>query len=114
MASSLPARADPPPALRVVTFNLLHGGPLSGWIGDGQQIEQRLEAVGAELEALRPDVVALQEASITVGRGNVAKRLARRLGMEVAHGPSTERALGFTPLDWLIVRVLNFNEGRPC
>jgi len=103
--------AAPPAVLRVVTLNLLHGGPLSGWVGDGDALERRLDLVTAELAALRPDVVALQEASVGWGRGNVAHRLAERLGLHVAYAPTTERALRIRALGWLIVRAMNFNEG---
>jgi len=43
-----------PPALRVVTFNLLHGGPASGWRGDGEHLEERLAMVTRELQELAP------------------------------------------------------------
>jgi endonuclease/exonuclease/phosphatase family metal-dependent hydrolase len=105
------AAAEPPRSLRVVTFNMLHGGPASGWFGDGQELARRLEIALAELRGLRPDVIALQEASEAWGRGNVARRLAERLGYHVAHAPATERVLGLWPLDWLIVRAINFREG---
>src|SRR5262245_60451735 len=78
-------------ALRVVTFNLLHGGPWSEWTGDDQQLEQRFEMAVAELETLKPDIVALQEASIGRRRGNVAARLAERLGMRYVHVRATDR-----------------------
>src|SRR2546425_3178407 len=45
---------EPVPALRVVTFNLLHGGPSSGWRGDGEHLEERLAMVTRELGALAP------------------------------------------------------------
>jgi endonuclease/exonuclease/phosphatase family metal-dependent hydrolase len=105
------AATEPSRSLRVVTFNLLHGGPASGWFGDGQELARRLEITLAELRGLRPDVIALQEASQSWGRGNVARRLAERLGYHVAFVPATERVFGRWPLDWLIVRALNFREG---
>jgi len=102
---------EPPLSLRVMTFNLLHGGPASGWFGDGQELAHRLEITLAELRGLRPDVIALQEASQGWGRGNVAQRLAERLGYHVAFAPATDRVFGRWPLDWLIVRAMNFREG---
>ena len=105
------AAVEPPRSLRVVTFNLLHGGPASGWFGDGQELARRLEITLAELRGLRPDVIALQEASQGWGRGNVAQRLAERLGYHVAFAHATERVFGRWPLDWLIVRAINFREG---
>ena len=38
--------------LRVVTFNLLHGGPWSGLTGDDDDLERRLELMVAQLRAL--------------------------------------------------------------
>src|SRR5688572_15108952 len=48
--------------IRIVTFNLLHGGPWSEWTGDDQQLERRFAIVAGELQRLKPDIVALQEA----------------------------------------------------
>ena len=100
-----------PPALRVVTFNLLHGGPASGWRGDGEHLEERLAMVTRELQELAPDVVGLQEASITRGRGNVAARLAQALGLNWAHASATRRVSGLGWIDRLIVWGINFEEG---
>jgi endonuclease/exonuclease/phosphatase family metal-dependent hydrolase len=97
--------------LIVVTFNLLHGGPWSEWTGEDQQLERRLEIAAAELERLRPDVIALQEASVGWRRGNVAARLAGRLGMHYAHEPATERVFGIRALGWLVTRLIGFREG---
>ena len=105
------AGAESAPALRVVTFNLLHGGPSSGWRGDGEHLEERLALVTRELGALAPDVVGLQEASITRGRGNVAARLAKALGLHWAHASATRRVSGVRWLDGLIVWGMNFEEG---
>jgi endonuclease/exonuclease/phosphatase family metal-dependent hydrolase len=99
------------PALRVVTFNLLHGGPSSGWRGDGEHLEERLAMVTRELEALAPDVVGLQEASISRARGNVAARLAKALGLHWAHASATRRVSGLSWIDGLIVWGMNFEEG---
>jgi len=101
--------ADSP--LRIVTFNLYHGGQWSGLRGDDTQLERRFEMTVQALQALRPDIVGLQEASETRGRGNVAARLARRLGLHHVHVPATDRAFGFRPLGWLITRLINFREG---
>ncbi len=102
---------EPVPALRVVTFNLLHGGPSSGWRGDGEHLEERLAMVTRELGALAPHVVGLQEASITHGRGNVAARLATALGLHFTHASATRRVSGLAWIDGLIVRGMNFEEG---
>jgi len=82
------AAAEP---IRVLTFNLLHGGPVASVTGDGEHLEDRLAIVVAELRRLQPDVIALQEASIGSRRGDVALRLARELGYHAAHASTTER-----------------------
>jgi endonuclease/exonuclease/phosphatase family metal-dependent hydrolase len=105
------AGAEPARPLRVITFNLLHGGPSSGLDGDDQQLERRLEMVVDELRALAPDVLALQEASIGRQRGNVAQRLAERLRLHHVHAPATERVFRSGMLGRLVVRLLNFSEG---
>jgi endonuclease/exonuclease/phosphatase family metal-dependent hydrolase len=103
--------AEPAPNLRVLTLNLYHGGPSSGLMGDGGQLEARLTMVIAELRALRPDVVALQEASDGWGRGNVAARLAAALGLYHVHAPATSRISPLDLLNRLLVFAMNFNEG---
>jgi endonuclease/exonuclease/phosphatase family metal-dependent hydrolase len=94
-----------------MTFNLLHGGAASGLTGDGQRLESRLAMTIEELRALAPDIVALQEASVSRQRGNVAARLAATLGFHYVHAPATERVFGRTLLDRLIVFFMNFEEG---
>jgi endonuclease/exonuclease/phosphatase family metal-dependent hydrolase len=103
--------AEPRPDLRVVTLNLFHGGASSGLIGDGGQLEARLAMVTAELRELRPDVVALQEASNGWGRGNVAARLAAVLGLYHVHAPATSRLSPLALFNRLLVFAMNFNEG---
>lgn len=97
--------------VRVVTFNLLHGGPWSGLIGNGADLDERLELVVEQLAALRPDVVALQEASLGGTRGNVAERLGRALGIEWIHAPTTSQVFGIAWLDRAITSAIRFNEG---
>ena len=97
--------------LRVVTFNLLHGGPWSGLVGNGADLNERFEIAVAQLAALRPDVVALQEASVGGGRGNVAERLGRALGVEWIHAPTTSQVFGIGWLDRTITSAIRFNEG---
>jgi endonuclease/exonuclease/phosphatase family metal-dependent hydrolase len=97
--------------LRVVTFNLLHGGPWSGLVGNGADLNERFEIAVAQLAALRPDVVALQEASVGGGRGNVAERLGRALGFEWIHAPTTSQVFGIGWLDQTITSAIRFNEG---
>jgi len=98
-------------AVRVVTFNLLHGGPWSGLIGNGADLDERLGLVIEQLAALRPDVVALQEASVGGKRGNVAERLAWALGVEWIHAPTTSQVFGIGWLDRAITSAIRFNEG---
>jgi endonuclease/exonuclease/phosphatase family metal-dependent hydrolase len=97
--------------VRVVTFNLLHGGPWSGLIGNGADLNERLDLVVEQLAALRPDVVALQEASVGGKRGNVAERLGRALGIEWIHAPTTSQVFGIGWLDRTITSAIRFNEG---
>jgi endonuclease/exonuclease/phosphatase family metal-dependent hydrolase len=111
--------ADPREAgaerVRAVTFNVFHGGPASGFIGDGGHLERRLAMTVAQLRRLQPDVIALQEASIGRRRGNVASRIAGALGYYVAQAPASERVfarwfLGL-PMGQLATTIINFNEG---
>jgi endonuclease/exonuclease/phosphatase family metal-dependent hydrolase len=97
--------------LRVVTFNLLHGGPWSSFTGDDLQLERRLAMVIEDLRGLDPDLVALQESTITRRRGDIAARIAQALGLAHVHARATERV--FTPrlLGRLIVGALGFVEG---
>jgi endonuclease/exonuclease/phosphatase family metal-dependent hydrolase len=105
------ASDDPIRPLRVVTYNVLHGGPTSGFKDDGSHLQARLEMVIRELEVLGPDIVALQEASQSRLYGNVPERIARRLGFNLVFAPATERIFRFWPLDKLIVGLMGFKEG---
>jgi endonuclease/exonuclease/phosphatase family metal-dependent hydrolase len=108
----LPAAGDAAEApLTAVTFNLLHGGATSGLTGDDQDLELRLAMATEELRRLSPDIVALQESSVSRRRGNVAARLAADLGYEYAHAPATRRVFGIGLLDRLAVWIMNFEEG---
>ena len=97
--------------LRVVTYNLLHGGPASGFTNDDTHLEARLEMAIRELATLEPDIIALQEVSQSRRHGNVPERIARSLGLHVIFAPATERIFGFWPLDQLIVGLMGFKEG---
>jgi endonuclease/exonuclease/phosphatase family metal-dependent hydrolase len=110
--ASPPARAaEPPSTVTVLSMNLLHGGPWTGFAGDGQQLERRLDLVAGELAALRPDVIALQEAAVSRRLGNVPERLARRLGLHHVHAPATMRVFGDGILSRLVIGFLGFREG---
>ena len=105
-----PAAGEAPAALRVVTYNLLHGGPSSGLLGDDDHLDDRLAIVARELRDLRPDLVGLQESSIT-RRRHVAARLASELGLHWAHASATRRVSRIGFLDTLVVWAMNFEEG---
>ena len=103
--------AEPPDVITVVSFNVLHGGPWSGFAGDGHRLERRLDIVAGELALRRPDVIALQEASVSRRLGNVPERLARRLGLHHVYAPATSHVFGDGLLSRLIVGALGFHEG---
>jgi endonuclease/exonuclease/phosphatase family metal-dependent hydrolase len=102
--------AAPPRPLRLVTYNVLHGGLGSERCGDGQRLEERLRHATEALQALDADVIGLQEASAGRRRGNVAARLAESLGLEAVFAPATESdGVG---LAWRAVsRILGLREG---
>ena len=105
-----PPSGEVPDALRVVTFNLLHGGPASGLTGDETHLDERLRLVTRELREVAPDIVGLQESSIT-GDRNVAARLAADLGLHWAYASATGRVTRIGVLDRLIVWAMNFEAG---
>jgi len=98
-------------AVRFVTLNLLHGGPLSGWTGRDSHLEARLDLVTEELQALAPDVVAVQEASWSRARGEVSSRLAGRLGLNHVYAPASMRLFDTGWLNRLASAVIDFSEG---
>lgn len=76
------AEARSPGILRFVTLNL--------W-GENGPHERRLDLIGAELERLAPDVVALQEVREVPGKlSNQAEILARRLRQHHVFAAATE------------------------
>ncbi len=105
------ASGVPPGSLRVVTFNLYHGGPWSGLSGDDRHLERRLETVIEELRALHPDVIGLQEASVGRGRGNVAGRVAAGLGLFHVYAPTNPHPFGGAWVHRALAALLNFSEG---
>ena len=110
--TAAPEAAQPePPLLRVLTYNLLHDGPWSGFFENGSHLEERLAMTIEELRRLQPDVIALQEASDSRVYGNVPQRIADALGYRMIFTPATERVFGFRPLDWLVVTMMGFREG---
>jgi endonuclease/exonuclease/phosphatase family metal-dependent hydrolase len=67
--------------VRVVTLNLLHGAPIPPWSRARASLEARLEWTATRLAEAAPDVVLLQEASVSARHGSTAATLAGRLGM---------------------------------
>jgi endonuclease/exonuclease/phosphatase family metal-dependent hydrolase len=111
VAGSPALAADRGGSLTVLSFNVLHGGPWSGFAGDGQQLERRMDLVAHELAALRPDIIALQEAVVSRRLGDVTERLARGLGFYHVHTPATTRVFGDGILSRLVIGALGFREG---
>lgn len=103
--------AQQPPRLRCVSFNLFHGGVSSGWRDAAQELHQRLDLVAAELQRLQVDIIGLQEASTSKGRGNVVSRLAERLGFYAAYAPASCRLFPSPRVQTLVARAMNFTEG---
>jgi len=68
-------------SLSVVSYNLLHG--LGDLLND-QTLEARLEMVILGLVEERPEVVLLQEASVTGGHGNVVDTLRAELNARLS------------------------------
>ena len=99
------------PTVRFVTLNVLHGGPLSGWTGKDSHLEARLDLVTEALRSLAPDVVALQEASWSTSRGEVASRLAGRLGMSYVYAPASMRLFDTSWFNRAAAALMDFSEG---
>ena len=99
------------PALRVLTYNLLHDGPWSGFFDNGTHLEERLDLVIRELQRLQPDAIALQEASDSREHGNVPQRIADALGYQMVFEPATQHISGIGLLDRLIISAIGFREG---
>ena len=68
-------------SIRAVTLNLLHGAPIPGLGQARASLAARLDWTAERLAEEHPDVVLLQEASVSPGGGNTAEALARRLDM---------------------------------
>ncbi|MGE0645520.1 MAG: endonuclease/exonuclease/phosphatase family protein [Nitrospira sp.] len=98
-------------ALRVLTYNLLHGGPWSGFFERGTHLEERLNLTIQELQRLQPDVIALQEASVSRTHGNVPQRIAEALGYQLVFEPATQHIFGLGLVDRLVTSVIGFKEG---
>lgn len=99
------------PLLKCVSFNMLHGGVFSGLRGNAQDLERRLEMTAEELQTLGADIIGLQEASVGRGRGNVAERLAEKLGFHHVYAPANFRLFASEWINSLTGWVMNFTEG---
>src|SRR5262249_738494 len=100
-----PVAAESPSPIRVVRLNILHGRALSGVPGNDEHLEVRLDLVTEALQALAPDIIAIQEASTSSRRGDVASRLAGRLGMNHVYAPATARLFD---ADWVNRQAVAF------
>jgi endonuclease/exonuclease/phosphatase family metal-dependent hydrolase len=90
---------------------MLHGGVFSGRVGNGQDLDHRLEILLAELQALDVDILALQEASTGNGRGNVVERIAARLGFHSVYAPASFRLFSSERMNAVANWVMNLTEG---
>jgi len=104
--------AEPVRPLRVVSYNILHGGVLSGLNGKDEDLEARLRISVEQLRALDADIIGLQEASTSRQRGNVAERLARELGYHHhAYAPTLFRFFSLEFINRHVSWMFNFTEG---
>ena len=70
--------------MRIVSYNILDGG------------EGRADPLAEVIEAQRPDVVALVEATDLT----VIERIARRLGFDYVHAPGNCQFRSWAPTPW--------------
>jgi len=92
--------------LRVVSFNLYHGGVTSVRWGDGDLLEKRSGMVATQLRQIGADVIGVQEASVGRDRGDVAARVAAELGYQ-----HVRAAAGWRWMPRLVHAALGFEEG---
>lgn len=90
---------------------MLHGGVFSGRVGNAQNLDRRLDIIFEELDALEVDIIGLQEASTGNDRGNVAERLAARLGFHFVYAPASFRLFASERLNTVASWVMNLTEG---
>jgi endonuclease/exonuclease/phosphatase family metal-dependent hydrolase len=92
--------------VRVVSFNLYHGGVTSARWGNGDLLEQRLRMVGTQLGQIGADVIGVQEASVGRDRGDIGARMAGELGFH-----SVRAGARYSSMAWLVHWALGFEEG---
>lgn len=97
--------------IRVITLNLLHGAPIPGARTARVSVEQRLEWTAEHLLGEHPDVVLLQEASISRRHGHTAEILARRLGMAFVYARANPTPLLRALSPRKLLGRLAFEEG---
>jgi endonuclease/exonuclease/phosphatase family metal-dependent hydrolase len=98
--------------IRVVTLNLLHGAPIPAFRRARSSLDARLDWTAERIAEAEPDVVLLQEASITPQHGNTAARLAEGLGMEHVYARANPSPLwSVVSLGGRVPRSLAFEEG---
>ncbi len=95
----------------MLTYNLLHDGAGSGFFESGTHLQERLEITIQELKRLQPDIIALQEASVSRRHGNVPQQIADALGYQMVFEPATQHIFGIGFLDRLITSAIGFKEG---
>ena len=108
---------DPKPApteFKVAFINLM--SPVTTDSTDplpSETYEQRLELIIHELNALRPDVVAFNEATITKAHGSAVARLAKELKMEFQYVRANPWFPGQTQAqNDELVKQIGFEEGE--
>jgi endonuclease/exonuclease/phosphatase family metal-dependent hydrolase len=100
------------PHVRAVTLNLLHGAPIPQLRQARTSLEARLAWTAERIAELAPDVVLLQEASVTRRHGSTAARLAAMLGMQHVWARANPSPLwSALSLGGRVSRRLAFEEG---
>jgi len=98
--------------IRAVTLNLLHGAPIPHLRRARSSLEARLEWTAERIAEVEPDVVLLQEASVTPRHDSTAARLAAALGMEHVYARANPSPLWTTlSLGGRMLRRFSFEEG---
>lgn len=100
------------PRVRAVTLNLLHGAPIPQLRRARASLETRLAWTAQRIAEAEPDVVLLQEASVTKRHGSTAARLAAGLGMQHVYARANPSSLwSALSLGGRVARRLAFEEG---